>query len=95
MRTLHWSPAAERDLFDIADRYGAIAPDLAITVLDRVKTAPLSLLDYPAIGSPTRWPGIRKWHANRTPFLLFYAVEEEAVVIRRVVDAASDWQNRP
>lgn len=92
MKRLIWSHAARRDLYRIAAEYGAIDPDLPFTLLGRIEEAPLVLLEYPRLGSPTHRPGVRKWRARKTPFLLFYAVSRSGVEIRHVRHAASDWR---
>ena len=92
MRRLIWSGPARRDLFAIAAEYGAIDPDLELAMLDRIERAPLALLDYPAMGSPTLEPDLRKWPIRHTPFLLLYSATPKEIEIRRVVHASSNWR---
>ena len=92
MRRLIWSRPARRDLYDIANGYREIDPDLPLILLERIEHAPLVLLDYPEIGSPTHQRGLRKWPVRQTPFVLLYASTRSEVEIRRVVHASSDWQ---
>jgi len=88
-----WSRPAATDLFEIADYYDRIDPDLVIEMVDRVKTAPTPLIGNPRIGPALdEEPGVRKWLVPGTPFLLLYAVRGEAIEIRRVRHAASDWR---
>lgn len=89
--SLVWSSPARRDLFRIAFDELNLVPD---QLLERIETAPLALLDFPDMGSPTRFHGIRKWRVAKTPFLLFYAVEKDRIAIRRVIHASSDWANQ-
>lgn len=89
---LIWSQPARRDLFRIAAHYRAVDPELATRMLDRIEAGPLPLLEYPEKGPPTRRRGVRKWVIRGTPFLLFYAVRNERLEIRRVFHHAMDWQ---
>ena len=91
MRQLIWSFPARRDLYRIAAEYGEMDPALPLEMLMRIEQAPLALMDYPDIGSPTPRRGIRKWHVRRTPFLLFYASTTKRLEIRRVGHERSDW----
>lgn len=92
MRRLIWSGPARRDLYDIAAEYGAIDPDLELAMLDQVEHAPLALLSYPEMGSPTLERGLRKWPIRHTPFLLLYSVAPREIEIRRVVHGRSNWR---
>lgn len=91
MRRLVWSHPARRDLYMIAADYGQIDPDLPLILLERIVEAPLALLNYPDMGSPTGRRGIRKWQVKRTSFVLLYLARGADIEIWRVVHAASDW----
>ncbi|MBX9881149.1 MAG: type II toxin-antitoxin system RelE/ParE family toxin [Sphingomonas sp.] len=94
MRQLLWARRARNDLFEIAAHYRELDPDLEFTILERVETAPLILLDFPEIGAPTAWADIRKWRVAATPFLLLYRAGRQRVEIRRVLHYARDWQHQ-
>jgi plasmid stabilization system protein ParE len=88
-----WSRPAAADLFEIADYYDRIDPDLATEIINRVETAPGPLIDNPRIGPALdEEPGVRKWRVPGSPFLLLYAIRGETIEIRRVRHAASDWR---
>jgi len=93
LKRLVWSNAARRDLYRIADDYDAEVPGLGLTFLERVEEAPLILLDYPGLGSPTLLPGVRKWRVRKTPFLIFYVANRDRVEITTVRHASSDWRS--
>lgn len=76
----------------MADSYDATVPGLGLVLLERISEAPLVLLDYPGLGSPTALPGVRKWPVRQTPFLLFYVTKRDRVEITSVRHAASDWR---
>ena len=90
MRRLLWGRTALRDLDRIVDEYEAIDPRLGRRLLARILDVPLVLLEHPALGSPTRRRGIRKWNARATPFMLFYAITGDDIEIRRVRHNRSD-----
>ncbi len=89
---LVWTAPAESDLYEIADYYSSLHPDLPLEILQRVYEAPLILLERPHLGAPTRKPDVRKWSIKRTPFILLYAVRSQCVEIRRVVHNRSNWE---
>ena len=91
MKRLIWAGPARRDLFAIAAEAAEQDADLPHILLERVETAPLALLDYPAMGSPLGTTKLRKWPVRKTPFILIYAQRDDRVEIRRVLHAASDW----
>jgi predicted transcriptional regulator len=90
---LIWSGPARRDLLAIVEYYSVIDPDLPNQLLDRVRNAPLMLLDHPEIGAPTVLRSVRKWPVAGTPFLLFYSAGRERVEIKRVRHAATNWRD--
>ena len=94
MRQLLWSRVARNDLFDIAAYYARLDADLAFTMLERVETAPLVLLDFPEMGSPTVRPDLRKWTVADTPFILLYRATRASVEVRRVIHHARDWREQ-
>jgi plasmid stabilization system protein ParE len=93
LKRLIWSDAARRDLYRIADTYDETVPGLGLRLLEQVFEAPLLLLEYPGLGSPTALPGVRKWPVRQTPFLLFYLVKRDRVEVSAVRHAASDWRS--
>jgi toxin ParE1/3/4 len=90
---LVWALQAEADLYEIADHYAAISPDLADEILNRIFEGPLVLLDYPQLGQPAGLLELRKWAVRRTPFILLYRVLGTDLEVARVVHAASDWEH--
>jgi toxin ParE1/3/4 len=91
LKRLIWAGPARRDLFRIAAEAGEQDPDLPLILLERVEKAPLTLLDYPGMGTPLGTTRLRKWPVRKTPFILIYAERNDRVEIRRVLHAASDW----
>jgi toxin ParE1/3/4 len=89
-----WSRPAAADLFEIADYYDTIDPDLARDMMDRVADAAMPLIDHPRIGPVLdEQPEVRKWRIPRTPFLLFYAIAGDRIEVRRVRHVREDWRS--
>jgi plasmid stabilization system protein ParE len=95
LTTLIWSHPARRDLYAIAAYYGRLDPSLPEIFLERIEEAPLVLLDFPGLGSPTRSADVRRWRVPKTPFLLLYAEVSKGIQIRRVIHDRSDWRADP
>lgn len=89
MRRLRWSRLARAQLFEIADHYRNIDPELAIDMLERIEAGSEPLLDFPYMGSLTI-DGTRKWHARKTPFILFYDVHNDTIEVVGVRHVRSD-----
>jgi toxin ParE1/3/4 len=90
LKRLIWSKSARRELFAIAAHYDQFDPELPDRLLSRIEKAPLLLLEFPGIGSPTERRGIRKWRVRHTPFLLFYVARGNAIEVIRVRHVRSD-----
>jgi plasmid stabilization system protein ParE len=90
---LIWSHIAQNDVFDIADYYDAIDPDLANTIVDRLRDAPVPLLAHPElcpkIDDQSR---VCKWNVPGRPFPLLYRDGDGRIEVQRVVHVASDWR---
>lgn len=90
MRRLLWGRHARADIDRIAAFYAPIEPGLPERLIDRIEKGPLLLLERPHVGTPIG-RGLRKWPVRHTPFLLLYVAIPDAIQIRRVRHAASDW----
>lgn len=90
MRLL-WAESAETDLFRLAEQQDRIAGGRGDALLDSVIDAPLALCDHPFLGPVVGTRGWRKWPVPRSPLILLYLVENDAIRVVRVVDARSDW----
>ena len=93
MTTLIWSYPARRDLYAIAAYFGRLDPTLPDMLLERIEVAPLVLLDFPGLGSPTERPGVRRWRVPKTPFVLLYSEIADRVQVKRVLHDRSDWRS--
>ena len=82
------SAGAERDIADGCDFYHGIAPNLAIYFHDSISADIDSLLFYAGILSK-----IDGWHftfASRFPFVIWYGVKDDLVIVYAVLDGRRD-----
>ena len=91
MRAIVWSDEALDD-FDSALFY--IAKDnyvAAVMIAERVDVTARRLA-LPPIGHPGRVEGTYEKRVSKTPYIIAYAVTDEALTILRVIHTSRDWQ---
>jgi addiction module RelE/StbE family toxin len=81
---IRYSRRAIRDLEAIADYIRDRSPGAAERVRRRVEGLIGGLADFPYQGTPTDEPGIRRLVATPFPYLIFYRIKGEAVVILHI-----------
>ena len=91
---VEWLPVAERDresqLAYIADRN----PWAAIDMGDAIEAAVSRLADFPRSGRPGRVKATRELVVSGTPYIIAYRVEQERVLILRLLHGAQRWPSR-
>ena len=87
---LDWTFEAIEDRHLIYNHIEADNPLAAIDLDEALAAAAERLRDQPALGRPGRVPGTREWvvHPN---YLLIYELDEERLVVLRVLHAARRW----
>jgi len=87
-----WSPEAIQDLISlrayIAEESPAGAHRIVLHILHNVE---LLLPGNPHMGRPGRVPGTRELVIPRTPYIVPYRVQREAIQILRVYHSARRW----
>jgi len=92
MRRAVWANTALHD-FDQAIFYIAQDdPRAALLVADRIAVALNGLAVMPT-GRAGRVSGTYEKSVTRAPYILAYAVTDEAVTILRVIHSSRDWRN--
>lgn len=74
-------------LADLDQIFSYIAADnvtAAAAVVERVAQSVGRLADFPDLGHPADYPGMRVLPLGRYPYLIFYEVTAEAIVIHHV-----------
>ena len=88
---LEWRPHALADLDDIHEPISRDQPAAAASVADRIIGASELLRVQPRLGRLGRAPSTRELAVARTPYLLIYRDQVEAVTILRVLHGAQNW----
>jgi toxin ParE1/3/4 len=89
MRLRYTQPASSisKPFFDYIARH---APQSATRVHARIDTVINLLLSHPRIGTWTGDAAIRRINASPYPYLVFYEIEDDGIVIHAVRHAARD-----
>jgi len=80
--------SALTDLEEIFTYIAERDPSAANRIVDRVDLIAASLGDFPMIGHPVDEPDVRVVPLGRFPYLVFYKLAEETVIILHVRHAA-------
>lgn len=81
---IRYSRRAVRDLEAIADHIRLHNPSASGRVRERIEQLIEGLADFPYQGSPTDEPEIRRLVANPFPYLIFYRIKNEAIIILHI-----------
>jgi toxin ParE1/3/4 len=81
---VRYNRRAVRDLEAIADYIRAQSPTAAERVRERIEKLIHGLADFPHQGSRTDEAGIRRLVATPFPYLIFYRIKDEAVIILHI-----------
>ncbi|MEK1896217.1 MAG: type II toxin-antitoxin system RelE/ParE family toxin [Rhizobium sp.] len=90
MRRVVWSVDAHRDYLDILRYIADDNPDAAERVVDAIEDAGNRLGEFPT-GRPGRVTGTYEKVVTGLPYIIAYALTDEAVVIVRVIHTARHW----
>jgi addiction module RelE/StbE family toxin len=81
---VRWSRRAIANLVGIADYVREHNPRAAAALEKRIRASIGQLQMFPRSGRPTDDPGIRMFPIVRYPYLVFYEVAEDEVVIHHI-----------
>ena len=70
-------------------------PDVAVDFVDKIDAAVAHLRQHPMTGSlrfsyELEIPGLRTWHLQKFPYLIFYVADDEHIDIWRVLHTSRD-----
>lgn len=85
---LRYTLPALADLEQILDYVAVRSPRGAARIQARIQATINLLLDYPLIGTPTQEPSVRRLTTTPYPYLIFYEVAGDELVIHAVRHAA-------
>lgn len=92
---LRWTLPALADLDAVLDYIATHSPQGARNVQARLRAVIELLLHYPYIGTPTRDPTIRRISTPPYPYLIFYEVAGDELIIHAVRHGARDPSTMP
>ncbi|MFH7321504.1 type II toxin-antitoxin system RelE/ParE family toxin [Desulfurivibrio sp. D14AmB] len=87
---LRWTRLALQDFEQAHDYIAQENPEVARKVAQRVLDAADNLLKFPMIGRVGEDEETREWLVRSTPYLLVYAVRDDAIEILRVWHMSQD-----
>jgi addiction module RelE/StbE family toxin len=87
---LRFTKRAVRQIEEIIDAITLESPQGARRVRERMQSITTLLIEHPQIGQQTDVAGIRRMLVSPYPYLIFYRVTEDAVIVQRVRHAARD-----
>lgn len=88
---VRWLRTALRNLEQAAAHIARDDPAASIRVVGRIREAVDHLARHPWLGRPGRVPGTRELVVAGTPYLVPYRVQEDEVLILRVLHGAQRW----
>ena len=88
---IDWTESASSDLLDIIRYIQNDDPQAAARTAGRILDAVNTLANFPASGRPGRAPGTRELILAGLPYLLPYVVQNERIVILRVLHTSRKW----
>ncbi|MCP4150867.1 MAG: type II toxin-antitoxin system RelE/ParE family toxin [bacterium] len=92
---VRWTKAASQDLDSIEEYISRDDPGAAILQVIRVIDAvEKSLIESPSIGKPGRCPESREFYISGTPYIVAYRVEDNVLIVLRVIHGARRWPKR-
>jgi plasmid stabilization system protein ParE len=92
---LRYTLPALADLDEVLAYVAAKSPQGAIRIQARIKAVIELLLDYPLVGTKTDDPAIRRMTTSPYPYLIFYEVTDEEVIIHAVRHGARNPAGMP
>ena len=88
---IRWQEDAINDLIQVRRFIAMDNPSAAARVADRIRSAVPELADQPGLGRPGRVPGTRERVLAEIPYIIAYRVEENSLVVLRVLHTSRKW----
>ncbi len=88
---IRWQDDAIKDLIQVRRFIAMDNPSAAARVANRIRSAVPELARQPGIGRPGRVPGTRERVLVDIPYIIAYRVEENTLVILRVLHTSRKW----
>jgi len=88
---IRWSPTAISDIEEIRDYIATDDPRTAQKISVMIRTSVGGLSSFPMLGCIGRVAGTRELVIPGTPFIAAYRVDEDEVVISKVLRGRRSW----
>jgi toxin ParE1/3/4 len=88
---IRWQDDAISDLIQVRRFIAMDNPSAAVRVANRIRSAVPELARQPGMGRPGRVPGTRERVLVDIPYIIAYRVEEDSVVVLRVLHTSRKW----
>lgn len=88
---LKWTRRALEQLVEAQDYIAQDNPSAARQVGERINEATRLLLTQPQMGHHGRVAGTHEWVVRRTPYFLVYKLEDDELIILRVIHGKQHW----
>lgn len=88
---LKWTSRALSQFSDALHYIAENNPAAADAVAKRIAAATRLLLEQPRAGRPGRISGTYEWVVKRTPYLIAYTVNDDQLIILRVIHGKQRW----
>jgi plasmid stabilization system protein ParE len=92
---LRYTLPAQADFNQILDYVAERSPQAAARIQARIKRATELLLSHPFMGVQTADPTIRRTNTSPYPYLIFYEVTEQDIIIHAIRHAARNPSGMP
>ena len=88
---IRWQDDAINDLIQVRRFIAMDNPSAAASVANRIRSAVPELAKQPGMGRPGRVPGTRERVLVDAPYIIAWRVEEDSVVVLRVLHTSRKW----
>jgi toxin ParE1/3/4 len=88
---VEWTASAYEDRIRILEFIAVDSPNAARRNDERIRAETAELGRYPQIGRPGRMQNTRELVISNSPYIVVYAIEENMIVVLRVLHAAQTW----
>jgi len=88
---IKWVSPAEQDLSSLVDWHESHAPEYLTEVAEQIWEAAQSLSRFPERGRIGQVDGTRELLIPKLPYILVYTINEEMIVILRLLHQHQNW----
>lgn len=91
---LTWTSRALSQFSEALNYIANDNPAAAKAIAERIAAATRLLQEQPRAGRPGRVAGTYEWVVKRTPYLIAYTVDDDQLIVLRVIHGKRRWPER-